>query len=102
MTQNVDPLTEQGSIDPRDHGVAETDSSTNRLPAHRWTCPFCDRSRLVSADSEEVDESAVVNRAVAAVRGHIYASDGDGHGPRNVYPENFDPSSLDDFVETVE
>ncbi|MFW6385185.1 MAG: hypothetical protein ACOCY7_03520 [Halodesulfurarchaeum sp.] len=56
----------------------------------------------MSADSEEVDESAVVNRAVAAVRGHIYASDGDGHGPRNVYPENFDPSSLDDFVETVE
>lgn len=45
---------------------------------YRWTCPFCDTSRVNTTTDEE--------NAIIALRAHIQASDGDGHGSRNSFP----------------
>ena len=64
---------------------------------YRWTCPFCGTSRSNPA-GEEVDE----RNAITALRSHVLASDGDGHGPQNAYPEGFDPSSLGERVVRID
>lgn len=58
-----------------------------------WTCPFCDQSRFNVSEDESGNENAV-----SALRSHILASGGAGHGPVNAYPPEFDPESLADHV----
>ena len=64
---------------------------------YRWTCPICGSSRANPA-GEEADEG----NAITALRSHVLASSGDGHGPPTAYPEGFDPSSLADRVVRVD
>lgn len=59
----------------------------------RWTCPFCGLSRL-NPSGEGYGEQ----NAVTALRAHVLASVGDGHGPRNELPDGFDEQSLSDHV----
>ena len=51
---------------------------------YRWTCPYCGTSRITTSSGEEGEKNAM-----AALRTHIHASDGDGHGPRNSFPPEF-------------
>lgn len=51
---------------------------------YRWTCPFCGTSRLNITTGEDGE-----GNAIAALRAHIYASAGDGHGPHNAFPSEF-------------
>lgn len=40
--------------------------------------------------------------AITALRSHVLASDGGGHGLQNAYPEGFDPSSLGERVVRID
>jgi hypothetical protein len=59
-----------------------------------WVCPFCGESRLNVADDER--------NAELALRTHITASAGDGHGPANDLPSGVDTSSLTEQVVRVD
>lgn len=56
----------------------------------RWTCPVCGETQL---NTSSVDGEGRVN-ATNALRAHLIATEGDGHGPRNEYPSDFDPESI--------
>lgn len=59
---------------------------------YRWNCPYCGVSRnktIGGADGEAY--------AIAALRAHILASDGEARGPRNEYPLNWAPA-LSEYV----
>lgn len=68
---------------------------------HEWTCPYCDHSRVITANSESVDESIMVDRAVKAIRAHVLASVGDGHGEKNAFPDGFDTTSVHEHVHSL-
>ena len=60
-------------------------SGGGRLPAteFKWVCPYCRESK--------VEQYAVADGegdALAALRSHIGAAAGDGHGPRDEMPED--------------
>lgn len=67
------------------------------LKGFRWTCPFCGTSRLNASGDESGRENAL-----AALRTHIVASDGAGHGPRNEYPGAIDDVTLAEHVDPVD
>lgn len=84
------------------HRVSSTDGRADRhLPegGYRWTCYICGRTQVNKAVGDDGAE-----HALSALRAHVCASVGDGHGPRNEYPESFDPSTLSRYVvrETVD
>lgn len=56
---------------------------------YRWTCPICDQSRLNTSGEQN---------GVSALRSHLLASGGAGHGPVNEYPVGFDPDALSEHV----
>lgn len=58
----------------------------------KWTCPFCGKSQTNRSDDEYGEENAI-----AALRSHIVAADGDGHGPRYDLPDS-DPVDLTEHV----
>lgn len=63
------------------------DSNTHAKPSeggYRWRCPYCGVSRVNQSDGEAGRE-----HAIAALRAHIQASDGNGHGPKNNFPKEF-------------
>lgn len=62
----------------------------------RWTYPIHGRSRTEGT----FGESARVN-AITALRLHLRASDGDGHGRRHGYPAGVDPTALVERVTCV-
>ena len=78
--------------DGRDQAIG-----TLEVVGYRWTCPFCGTSRSNPA-GEEADEG----NAVTALRSHVRASDGDGHGPSSAYPDGFDPATFDEHVVGVD
>ena len=51
-----------------------------------WTCPFCRESKTNRSNEEETGEK----NAVMALRAHINASEGSGHGPRYEFPAEMD------------
>ena len=51
---------------------------------YRWTCPYCGTSRTTASTGEDGEKNAM-----AALRAHVHASVGDGHGPRNSFPPEF-------------
>lgn len=57
----------------------------------RWTCPFCGRSGI---NTEATNNTG----AQGALRSHIYATGGDGHGPELAFPEEFDPETLTEHL----
>lgn len=59
----------------------------------RGTCPVCDQSRR-----KPVFDGSGKETAITALRNHIMATDGEGHGPTNYYPPGFDPSTLSEHV----
>ena len=65
----------------------------------QWTCPYCDDHRVIRAGSEDVERETLEERAQHALRGHVHARDGDGHGARREFPEDFDPTELDRHLE---
>lgn len=60
-----------------------------------WDCPHCGKSRINQSGEEGGEESAI-----AALRAHIMASDGEGHGPRNELPAD-GSVNLSDHVERI-
>lgn len=48
---------------------------------YQWTCPYCGESRVNKLGDDGGKEGAI-----AALRTHIQASDGGGHGPRHSFP----------------
>ncbi len=66
-------------------------------PSYVWTCPHCGASRSKSYPDE--DE---YKQALQALRLHIFNADGEGHGPRRSYPEDFDADSLDAHVSSAD
>lgn len=95
-------MTRTNDTDPADGGgiiPAVPTRATDRPLPHRWTCPFCDRSRVTSGDSESTERSAVADRAASALRAHVIAVAGNGHGPANASPADFDTESVGDYVE---
>lgn len=64
---------------------------------YRWTCPICGKSRLNRSNGDEGEENAI-----AALRTHVMASDGAGHGPLNEYPAEFEREKLTNHVLRVE
>lgn len=63
----------------------------------KWTCPYCRKSRIIRYTGEEGREE----NAVVALRSHIAASDGDGHGPRNELPADLE-RTLFEYVYRVD
>ena len=63
---------------------------------YRWTCPICGASRTNRGEPETGRRNAI-----AAIRTHVLASDGDGHGPPNGYPDEVTASTFVDHVEEV-
>ena len=61
-----------------------------------WTCPYCGASRLNKSE----DDSGRAN-AIAALRTHIQASEGTGHGPKNEFPTDR-PLTLSEHVTRVD
>lgn len=49
---------------------------------YQWTCPVCGKSQTNQSGGESGERNAV-----NALRAHIVASDGDGHGPRHERPD---------------
>jgi hypothetical protein len=76
MARGVDG---EGSPDPRER--------------FRWECPYCGNSRITRWES-----GTGMEHAKAALLLHVLLSEGDGHGPRNEYPEGFDREGLVDYV----
>lgn len=64
---------------------------------YRWTCPLCGLSRLNPSGEENGEENAVT-----ALRAHVLASVGDGHGPRSELPPEVDERRLTDHVVRVD
>lgn len=62
-----------------------------------WSCPFCGQSRLNVSEDGSGNENAV-----SALRSHILASEGSGHGAVNAYPPEFDPETLADHVDRLD
>lgn len=62
----------------------------------RWTCPYCGKSQL-NRSAGDAGES----NAIAALRNHIVATAGKGHGPVDELPEGDDSSSLAAHVDEV-
>lgn len=65
-------------------GPARSDHPSEPPEGYEWTCPYCSRSQLNKSRGD-----AGKQNAIAALRAHIQASDGDGHGPRNGFPTEF-------------
>ena len=89
-------MTQNRSARPADDDPGQTDW-TRDVDGYRWNCPFCGTSRSNPA-GVEADEG----NAVTAIRSHVLASAGEGHGPENAYPEGFDPTTLADHVVRVD
>lgn len=49
---------------------------------YQWTCPVCGKSKTNQSGGESEGRNAI-----NALRAHIAASDGDGHGPRHAFPD---------------
>lgn len=64
----------------------------------KWTCPYCRKSRIIRYTEEEERKE---ENTVAALRSHITASDGDGHGPRNELPADLE-RTLFEYVSRVD
>lgn len=61
----------------------------------RWTCPICATSRLYAFERESGETIAT-----RSLRAHVQASEGHGHGERNVFPEDWD--TFDEYEYVVE
>ena len=70
-------------------GNTDAGSGEETRVSYRWSCPYCNTSRVSRGD----DERKVCNRAKSAVRAHMYGSIGDEHGPRASAPNDFRPAS---------
>lgn len=69
----------------------DLDDSTG--PLLIWACPFCDTMGLNQIAGNN-------SGAQGALRSHIYATDGDGHGPEMAFPDGFDVTCLADYLNT--
>lgn len=63
----------------------------------KWVCPFCDTSRVNVSNAEGGRENAI-----AALQGHILASDGAAHGPRNRFPDGFEDIDLPENIVRID
>lgn len=83
-----------------ENGKAGSTGNPKNVPSppagYEWTCPYCGKSRLNRSGGEDA-----ARNAVAALRTHIYATDGGEHGSRNEYPTD-EPLPLSDYVVEVE
>lgn len=67
-----------------DDGSYPTDRQRSETPpagGFRWTCPLCGKSNV-----NRVNDGSGKQNATAALRTHILATDGNGHGSRNEFP----------------
>ena len=62
----------------------------------RWTCPYCGTYRVKSASIKAGEQQSII-----ALRSHVIASEGDGHGPVSELPPDFEDLTLTDCVELV-
>lgn len=81
-------INEPTTEDPTQERNTGTDQRPNKL---WWRCPFCGTTSLNRPARNNTG-------AEGALRSHIHASEGDGHGPRFAYPEDFDPTTVDDYL----
>lgn len=56
-----------------------------------WKCPLCGKQSLNTAAPNNMG-------AKGALQSHVRASKGGGHGPCGSYPEDFDPTALDEYI----
>lgn len=77
---------------PGDGSISHPNTTSE---GYEWTCPYCGKSQL----NKSVGQSGKQN-AIAALRTHVVASDGDEHGPRNELPPD-ESLRLSDHVRRV-
>jgi len=77
--------------------MEQTDVSRNPENGYQWRCPYCGKSRVNAADGEQGRQNAL-----SALQNHIYASDGDGHGPRRDHPDDIDEQVFSEYVDRVD
>ena len=65
------------------------DEITRLQDSYRWECPICEETNLGFA-AEKTSREAALN----ALKSHVRAVDGDGHGPENRLPRDLDPEAL--------
>lgn len=92
-------VTDRNMTKPDRDSSESTVRPTGDVPdgGYEWTCPFCGKSRLNSSAGGSGRQNAI-----AALRTHVLASDGDGHGPRNEPPGELDSLTLSEHVVRVE
>ncbi len=67
-------------------------SSTTETRTYRWECPICGTTRVAVYDATDGF------RARNALRTHIRATDGCGHGPVHELPADLDEETLADYI----
>lgn len=63
----------------------------------QWTCPYCGKSQLNRSGGADGEANAI-----AALRSHVVASAGAGHGPVDEVPADADASTLSQHVDEVD
>lgn len=58
-------------------------------PLYKWTCPICDATQISPSDADRP-----IEKAFQALKSHIRAANGDGHGPQYSLPRDFTRSEL--------
>lgn len=56
-----------------------------------WKCPVCGKVGLCRSEPNAAG-------AEGSLRSHIYSSPDDGHGPESAFPDEFDPTTLTDYL----
>lgn len=75
-----------------DERTRQPDDPTDRQQEMRWwECPICGKQSLNTATPNN-------KGAEGALRSHVHASKGEGHGPKFAFPEEFDPATLQDCI----
>lgn len=82
--------------------ASERSGSPRGLTAgYEWTCPICRASRVTRYDADNEEQRVTYNRAKNALSAHLHASVGNGHGPKNAQPDEFDSDTIEMHIESV-
>jgi hypothetical protein len=61
---------------------------------YRWACPICGETGMGIAS----DRVGPAEKAAVSLRQHVRGTEDDDHGPRNVFPDGFEPADVDGYV----
>lgn len=93
----MNPAPDEGDDGDEDRDPAEVDESSKQRSdaGFRWECPICGMTRVNTMSRQG-------STALQALKRHINGAEGDGHGPRDSYPDDIVIAQLHRYVQPVD